>query len=219
MKLSQTPKLLAILLVLASAGCSSIDTGGIASTLREGAETYRDLKDEDEKKDDDKDDRKDDDKSTREDTAASSSSDTKTVDGRPDTINIEDQTYIRRGGSQTSSSGFWYGNQWYERTSEKHTGARYVPGNASQGNGFWQNSKYWVPATEGSTSTASPRVINIQGQSYVSSGSERTTSSGFSYNGLWYARANDNQDGVEFREGKPSDGNGFWQNSKYWVPK
>lgn len=202
-----------LLLVGLLCACSSIDTGSIASGLREGAETYRSIQDEEDKREEDE---------KKEEKATAKSTDARASVGLPDAINIQNDTYIRRGSEQTSQSGFRYGGQWYERVSEKHPGVLFVEGNPSQGNGFWQNSKYWVPASgagSGAITTGAPRVINIGKETYVTSGSNRTSGSGFEYKGMWYARSNNWIQGTEFREGRQSDGNGFWQHSKYWVPR
>lgn len=199
------------LLVITLASCTSVDTGSIASGLREGAETYRAVKDDEDKRE----------AAEKEQKATAKAADAKVAVGAPDAINIQNQTYIRRGEKQTSQSGFRYAGQWYERVNEQHPGALFVEGNPSQGNGFWQSSKYWVPASGsgGAVTSGTPRVINLGKETYVTSGSARTSGSGFQYNGMWYARSNEWIQGTEFREGKQSDGNGFWQHSKYWVPK
>jgi hypothetical protein len=146
-------------------------------------------------------------------------------------INIRDETYVASGTKQTSDSGFWQNGQWYARSRNHIDGVRYVEGNRNQSGGFWQHGKYWVRASSGgggggggggdvvSNAPSSQAAINIQGETWVTSGSKQTSQSGFWYGGQWYTRSNSFIQGREFVVGNQSQGNGFWQHGKYWVPK
>ncbi len=144
--------------------------------------------------------------------------------GQPSTkggvINIQGETYVDAGSGNKGGSGFSYNGRWYARSGEYRKGAEFVVGNQNQGGGFWQHSKYWVPAGSGGGGGISlPGVINIDKQSYVLKGRSQTSSSGFWYGGQWYERSNGWIDGTRFVEGNQKNSDGFWQNSKYWVRK
>lgn len=141
-------------------------------------------------------------------------------------INILGESYIADGNRQTSQSGFWYNGTWYKRSDKKIQGRKFVEGDSSQGNGFWQASRYWVPAggngggggggNDGNNG-GYEKIINIQGETWVASGTRQSTQSGFWQNGQWYTRSNQWQSGTEYIQGNPNQSGGFWQYSKYWV--
>ncbi len=166
----------------------------------------------------------------------------------PPVINIQGETYIKRGSRRTSDSGFFYREVWYERSYRYHPGEHFVVSSKAGGDGFWQHSKFWIPAHYSRpdyrptppgyyrpdyghpdynrpdydrpdyTNNRLPQVINIQGDTYIRRDSRQTSESGFYYQGIWYERSYRYQRGVTFVETKDRNQTGFWQDSKYWVP-
>ncbi len=148
----------------------------------------------------------------------------------PAVINIQGDSYLRKGTERSSGSGFMYEGTWYERSNSYSKGVEFVESSDTGKKGFWQSSKYWVSPKDANSGSSSgdvaekpdpsqnlPGIINIEGQTYELKGKGKQSGSGFEFDGHWYARSNDSKNGVEFRATGDTSKRGFWQNSKYWT--